>query len=174
MSNRSFDVCRSDSTDLMGCCGNPVLCINSGPCITRHQYRQKAMNTDTPVAVTWPVVDVTGLPGESDPNGISAHTPGAKVDAGKIRPSLVLGGFARALLEVSKVGTKGADKYTDNGWMEVPNGIARYTEALTRHQLKEWTGEAIDPDFGLRHAAHLAWNALARLELMLRDDAKIT
>ena len=35
---------------------------------------------------------------EQDPNGKSPHELGAKLDAGKIRPGLVLGGFARALL----------------------------------------------------------------------------
>ena len=49
------------------------------------------------------------------------HKPGAKDDGVKPRTDLVLGGFSRALLEVSQVGTFGANKYTDNGWMEVPN-----------------------------------------------------
>lgn len=105
---------------------------------------------------------------ESDPNGKSAHEPGSKLDAGKVRPALVLGGFARALLEVSKVGTYGAVKYTENGWMEVPNGEARYDDAKLRHWLKEKAGEASDPDTELVHAAHEAWNALARLDLMIR------
>lgn len=34
--------------------------------------------------------------GESDPAGRDPHTPGAKLDAGKIRPALAQGGFARA------------------------------------------------------------------------------
>lgn len=105
---------------------------------------------------------------ESDPNGKSAHEAGSKLDAGKVRPALVLGGFARALLEVSKVGTYGAVKYTENGWMEVPNGEARYDDAKLRHWLKEKAGEASDPDTELVHAAHEAWNALARLDLMIR------
>ena len=107
-------------------------------------------------------------PTESDPNGKSAHEVGSKLDAGKVRPALVLGGFARALLEVSKVGTYGATKYTENGWMEVPNGEARYDDAKLRHWLKEKIGEPADPDTELVHAAHEAWNALARLDLMLR------
>lgn len=111
-------------------------------------------------------------PVESDPNGIPANTPGAKLDAGKVRPALVLGGFARALLEVSKVGTGGALKYTDNGWMEVPNGIKRYDDAMLRHWLKEKAGEECDSDTGLFHAAHLAWNSLARLDLLIRQREK--
>lgn len=34
---------------------------------------------------------------EHDPTGRSAHEPGAKLDAGKPRCGLVLGGFSRAL-----------------------------------------------------------------------------
>ena len=108
---------------------------------------------------------------EVDPHGKALHEPGSKGDAGKIRPSLVLGGFARALTEVCKVGTYGAVKYSDNGWMEVPNGEERYDDAKLRHWLKEKSGEASDPDTELVHAAHEAWNALARLDLMLRKRA---
>lgn len=107
---------------------------------------------------------------ELDPTGKSAHEPGAKLDAGKPRLSLVLGGFPRALVEVAKVGTYGAVKYTEDGWMSVPDGVKRYTDAMLRHQFAEWVGEANDKDTGLAHAAHLAWNALARLELMLREQ----
>lgn len=107
---------------------------------------------------------------EEDPTGRGAHDPGAKLDAGKIRADLVLGGFARALIEVAKVGTKGAVKYTDNGWMEVPNGEARYADARQRHYLKRRAGEKVDSDSGLRHLAHEAWNVLAELELALRNE----
>lgn len=104
---------------------------------------------------------------ELDPTGRAAHEPGAKLDAGKPRCTLVLGGFSRALEHVAKVGTFGAAKYTDNGWRTVPNGEERYTDALWRHLLQEAQGIECDPDSGLLHAAHTAWNALARLELML-------
>lgn len=104
---------------------------------------------------------------EHDPTGRSAHEPGAKLDAGKPRCSLVLGGFSRALGQVAQVGTFGAAKYTDNGWRTVPDGQERYTDALWRHLLAEAQGLECDPDSGLLHAAHMAWNALARLELLL-------
>jgi hypothetical protein len=109
---------------------------------------------------------------ERDPSGISLNTPGAKADAGKVRPALVLGGFARALLEVSKVGTYGAVKYTDNGWQAVPDGERRYDDANLRHWLNEKAGQTKDTDTALLHAAHAAWNALARLDLMLREAAR--
>lgn len=111
---------------------------------------------------------------EKDPTGRSAHEPGAKLDAGKNRLGLVLGGFARALREVGWVGTYGANKYTPDGWIEVPNGVERYTDALHRHLLEEKAGAACDIDTGLLHAAHAAWNALARLDLMIREREAAT
>jgi len=102
---------------------------------------------------------------EKDPNGISQHTPGAKLDAGKVRVGLMMVGFARALEEVAKVTTYGAKKYTPNGWRDVPDGIERYGDALARHQLRGYN-EEID-ESGLRHSAILCWNALAKLELEL-------
>jgi hypothetical protein len=105
---------------------------------------------------------------ETDPYGLGAHTPGSKLDRGKVRMGLVMAGFCRSLNDVGKVGTFGANKYTDNGWTTVPNGIERYTDALYRHLNKEALGETLDEDSQLLHAAHVAWNALARLDLMLR------
>jgi hypothetical protein len=109
---------------------------------------------------------------QRDPLNMNQHQPGAKLDAGKLRPGLVFGGFARALQAVAAIGTFGANKYTDNGWMSVPNGITRYTDALHRHLLAEAQGEEVDPESGLAHAAHAAWNALARLDLMIREREK--
>jgi|GEM_PF-904221 len=109
------------------------------------------------------------VPHESDPTGRKPNDPGAKLDQGKNRLGLVMFGFAKALQEVGKVGTYGAQKYSDNGWMQVPDGQRRYTDALMRHLMKEAEGEEIDPETNLRHAAQVAWNALSRLELMLRD-----
>lgn len=53
---------------------------------------------------------------ESDPHSRPLNTPGAKADAGKVRPALVLGGFPRAMLAVAEVATYGAEKYTEGGW----------------------------------------------------------
>ncbi len=105
---------------------------------------------------------------ELDPNGKNAHETGSKLDAGKNRLGLVISGFARALEEVGRVGTFGANKYTENGWQDVPNGIDRYTDAMYRHLVSEAKGEIIDPDSKTYHAAQAAWNALARLDLMIR------
>lgn len=109
---------------------------------------------------------------ERDPHGTDAHAPGAKLDDGKNRLGLVLHGFCNALWLVSEVGTHGANKYSPGGFLSVPDGVQRYTDAMYRHLLKEAQGELTDPDTELMHAAHSAWNALARLELMLRESKK--
>lgn len=106
-------------------------------------------------------------PVEADPTGRSPHEPGAKLDAGKVMAG-TLGDFALALTAVAEVATFGAKKYTRGGWQTVPNAEQRYTDAMWRHLLKEGY-EDLDPDSNLSHAAHLAWNALARLEIMLRE-----
>ncbi len=105
---------------------------------------------------------------EEDPHGLKQHDAGAKLDQGKPDASLLLM-FGRALREVAEVGTFGAAKYTRGGWQSVLDGINRYTAALLRHVFVEHY-ERLDTDSGLLHAAHAAWNALARLELMLREE----
>ncbi len=108
---------------------------------------------------------------EVDPKGIDQHAPGAKLDAGKTMPSLVLNDMARALLAVAEVATFGAKKYSRGGWQSVDNAIERYGDAQDRHRLKS-AFEPVDADSGLLHEAHLAWNTLARLELILREIEK--
>jgi hypothetical protein len=107
---------------------------------------------------------------ETDPTGRKAKDPGSKLDNGKVRVALVMSGFARALWAVCEIGTYGATKYSARGWEQVPEGRERYDDAEMRHKLREWMGEYKDKDSSLRHAAHEAWNALAKLELMIRDE----
>lgn len=93
---------------------------------------------------------------------------GMKFDNDKIRPALVLGDFAQALQQVSAVGKFGAKKYADNNWLSVKDGTKRYQDAMLRHYLAWCTGEVNDPESGLPHLAHMAWNALAVTELIAR------
>lgn len=127
-------------------------------------------NHATQAEVNRAVEHLAGL-AERDSHGKEQHEPGAKLDAGKPRMSLVLGGFPRALWGVAKVGTFGAEKYTDNGWKEVPDAVERYTSALYRHQNKIDRGEYLDSDSGLPHCLHVAWCALAiaELEALIRE-----
>lgn len=109
---------------------------------------------------------------ELDPFGKNPDESGAKLDYGKNRLGLVLFDFARALQAIGAVGTYGAKKYADHGWVAVPMGVDRYTDAMFRHLMKEAEGELLDADTKLRHAAHAAWNALARLDLIIRQEGK--
>lgn len=110
---------------------------------------------------------------ETDPNGFAPNTPGAKLDAGKLLPHLVLKEFAHALNEVVKVGTFGARKYSKNGWLQVPEGKERYAEARDRHWFGEIIDGEIDPDSNIYHAAHRIWNDLAVLELRIREHKHV-
>jgi hypothetical protein len=107
---------------------------------------------------------------EVDPNGIDPHTSGAKLDAAKPLPWLCISGFSNSLQAVADVTTKGAIKYTPNGWMEVINGEQRYMEAFGRHMLALGRGEEVDKDTGCLHHAQMVWNLLAALELKLRKS----
>lgn len=107
---------------------------------------------------------------EKDPHGLNQHTPGAKLDGDKIDATFILS-FGRALMQVARVSEFGAKKYTRDGWLQVPDGHRRYTAALVRHVFAE-NKENFDKDSELLHAAHAAWNALARLELYLRQGSE--
>lgn len=107
---------------------------------------------------------------ETDPYGMAPHSAGAKLDAGKNRVGLVLGNFPHALWEVCRVGTFGAEKYTDNGWKDVPHGQERYRDAAMRHWLKRSMGEEFDQESGIHHLAHMVWNLLAERELTILQD----
>lgn len=120
-------------------------------------------------------IDPTPKPltaGEADPAGKDAHAPGAKLDAGKPDAALLLD-FALALAQVARVATYGAKKYSRGGWQHVEDGQHRYTSAMIRHLISERRGPT-DEESGLMHAAQVAWNALARLELLLRTMSKDT
>ena len=108
---------------------------------------------------------------ERDPHGIDAHEPGAKLDAGKSRVGLMMRGVARALYRVADVTTIGAEKYSPEGWLDVHNAVERYDDAKGRHLLSGYIAD-IDPDTNIEHLAQEAWNALAKLELILRQREK--
>ena len=73
------------------------------------------------VQFDWEAFDLVKPQAEPQPAG------GVKYDAGKPRYGPVLGGFPRALERVVQVGTFGANKYSDDGWLTVPGGHGRYT-----------------------------------------------
>lgn len=112
--------------------------------------------------------------GEVDPSGKDLKAGGAKADAGKV--PVVRGAlhyFPRAITAVAELSGIGAKKYSWKGWESVPDGIHRYADALGRHELRiedDYTRR--DSDTGVLEATAVSWNALARLELILRDMEK--
>ena len=87
--------------------------------------------------------------------------------------------FPRALEAVAMQSKYGLEKYSlkyeDKNFLLVDNAVARYTDAMGRHQLGEvndWG--SIDPESGMHHAVAVAWNALARLESILLEEEKET
>lgn len=88
---------------------------------------------------------------------------GKKYDQGKPRVSLIV---SKALLEVAKVGSMGAQKYGDYNYR---GGMkwSRLADAALRHFFSYLAGERVDEESGLSHLAHVAWNILALLEYEL-------
>lgn len=111
--------------------------------------------------------------GEEDVKEAGA-VPGARKDDGGKAPIYrgVLAYFPRAVASVATVSAFGATKYAWNGWLHVPDGFSRYSDGLVRHLAEEGKGEVYDDESGLRHASHVAWNSLARLELALIEQEK--
>lgn len=97
---------------------------------------------------------------------MNPYEPGAKLDANKPKAGILLE-FSHALMAIAELGTYGVTKYSRGNWLFVPNATERYTDALIRHLLQENINH-IDEESGFPHAVHTAWNALARLELMMR------
>lgn len=81
--------------------------------------------------------------------------------------------FPRAIEAVAAVSAFGASKYAWKGWERVDDGYNRYSDALVRHLAYEGKNEVLDPDSGLLHRAHTSWNALASLELLIREIERV-
>lgn len=111
---------------------------------------------------------------------------GKKFDSGK--SPVVQGGlhyFPRAIMAVAAVSDYGANKYdvpfSEKNWELVSDGFNRYTDGLGRHLclegLEQYDTGTYDPTGAkgseLLHAAHVAWNALARLEKLLADGVPL-
>lgn len=108
----------------------------------------------------------------SEEQDVTPSVPGAvKYDNGKapiFRGAIAY--FPGAIAGVAAISAFGATKYAWNGWLHVPDGLNRYTDAMVRHLIAEAEGQVVDPDSGLPHSWHTAWNGLARAELILRQE----
>lgn len=92
---------------------------------------------------------------------------GTKYDTGKPRLFEMIEDFKEPLEEVAKVWAFGADKYKKHNWAYVDNAYDRYSNALVRHLVQ---GKTCDDESKLLHAAHVAWNSLARLHFILEEQ----
>lgn len=95
-----------------------------------------------------------------------------KSDAGKPQFDLLFDGCPNALLDVAKVLTfavtpkeEGGKGYVPHSWRQVPDARRRYRAALLRHMNAQATGEVVDSESGLPHAAHIVCCALFLAEL---------
>lgn len=95
---------------------------------------------------------------------------GKKYDNGKPMAGTLTDVFSRALMAVGACIEFGTHKYPDpKNWQLVDNGIKRYRDAMVRHLLKYNAGIDKDEETKLPHLAHMAWNALAILELYMQE-----
>lgn len=93
---------------------------------------------------------------------------GLKYDSEKPRVGLLSADMPRAIEEVAKVLTYGAEKYAPGNWQHVDNAEQRYLDASWRHELQRAKGESKDAETGLDHLAHKICCDLFRLELAMR------
>lgn len=98
-------------------------------------------------------------------------TSGAiKLDGGKVAVFQgAIDYFPRAIEAVASISQFGASKYAWKGWEGVEDGYNRYSNAMVRHLLKPGIEGPFDSDSKLLHDAHCAWNAMARLEIRLKE-----
>lgn len=79
--------------------------------------------------------------------------------------------FPLAMAAVAEVTAYGAKKHAPRGWQtfDPVYGFAYHTAKLGRHLLAEETNGSVNKaDGDILHAAQVAWNAMARLEHLLR------
>ena len=94
---------------------------------------------------------------------------GKKYDGEKPRMYLLP---PKALTEIAKVLTFGANKYDENNWKKLDNLQNRYTGAALRHIFAHMDGEELDPETGLDHLAHAMCCLLFKLEAKLNETSK--
>jgi hypothetical protein len=108
---------------------------------------------------------------------------GAKADTGKVDLTYVMEYFPNAIEYIARVCEFGDVKYTKitgksarGSWLQVPDGLRRYTAALFRHLFCVFKGIEYDyepEEYGLPpvlHRAQSAWNNLAILERWAREN----
>lgn len=82
--------------------------------------------------------------------------------------------FPKAIRAVAEVSGFGASKYDWNNWQMLEDGYTNCSDSLARHLENEAEKGRLskDVDSNLLDAAHSAWNAMARLEHLLNEEAR--
>lgn len=94
-------------------------------------------------------------------------TTGVKYDSEKPRMHLLP---PKAITEVAKVLTFGAQKYDEDNWRKLDNLQNRYTSGALRHIFAHMDGEQLDPESGISHLAHALCCLLFKLEIELEQN----
>lgn len=94
----------------------------------------------------------------NNPNVITADqtVAGLRYDQAKPRFDLLP---PEAQFALAQLYTIGAEKYPERNW-EKGMRWGRCFAAMLRHTWKWWGGEDLDPETGLHHMIHVAWNAI--------------
>ncbi len=105
---------------------------------------------------------------------IASRAEGKKYDGNKPMTGTVLRVFPLAMNAIGACIKFGTSKYPDpNNWKKNKNALVRYNDSLIRHLTKHFSGREADEETTLPHLAHVAWNALAILELYLMEHPEI-
>jgi len=96
----------------------------------------------------------------------SLNTPGKKYDGGKPKMYLLP---PKAIVEVSKVLTYGAEKYNEDNWRKLENLQNRYSGGALRHIFAHLDGEYVDEETGCSHLAHAICCLMFKLEEELEN-----
>ena len=95
---------------------------------------------------------------------------GKKYDNGKPMIGTLVRVFPLALEALGSVIEFGTHKYPQpDNWKKVEGAKYRYLDSLMRHMVKHYKGMELDEETNKPHLAHMAWNALAILELYLME-----
>ena len=94
---------------------------------------------------------------------------GLKYDSEKPKMNLLP---PKAIVEISKVLTFGAEKYDAENWRKLDDLQNRYTAGALRHIFAHMDGEDLDPETNLSHLAHAMCCLLFKLEIALEERIK--
>jgi hypothetical protein len=102
----------------------------------------------------------------------SGSKQGMRFNTGKLRYDLLP---PEGLEELVKVYTMGAEKYAPRNW-EKGISVTGCFASIMRHSFAWLRGETRDPESGLHHMGHVAWNAIAIVTFYYRkmeDDRPV-